>query len=218
MEEIIIIGGGGHAKVVIEAVKRSSFFKPAGIIDSLLPKGTVIEGISVLGNDDHLLKVYKEGVRNVFVAIGSVGDVSVRKKFANILSEIGFNFPCVIDKSAFVASSVKLGRGVFVAAGAVIQPAAVIGDFAIINSCASIDHDCKIGKFVHISPGSVLSGNVEVGDGTHIGTGSSVIEKRKIGSNCIIGAGSVVVNDISNNCKAFGNPCKIRSSLLPKQA
>ena len=212
MEKVVLIGGGGHAKVVIDTIRSTSSFEIAGIIDEQLPIGSKVEEVPVIGKDQDLQKLFENGIDKAFVAIGSLGSSKNRKKLVQSLEEIGFDFPSIVHNSAYMAPSVNLGKGVFVAAGTVLQSGTVVGDHAIINTRSSIDHDCQIGSFTHIAPGCVLSGGVTVGDDSHLGTGSVAIEYRKIGQNCLIGAGSVVVNDLPDGCKAFGNPCKIQSS------
>jgi sugar O-acyltransferase (sialic acid O-acetyltransferase NeuD family) len=207
---IVLIGGGGHCKVVIETLRASNGLEIAGIVDAERPIGEKVEGVPVIGRDSDLPKIFRDGISAAFIAVGSVGDTKVRRKIAERLT--GFSFPTVIHPSAQIASSAKVASGTLVAAGAVIQAGSKIGEHAIINTGAIVDHDCSLGHFVHIAPGAVLSGGVTVGDDTHIGTGSRVIESRKIGRGCLIGAGSVVVDDIPDDSKAFGNPCKVKSS------
>ena len=97
-------------------------------------------------------------------------------------------------------------------AGAILNPYATVGDHCIINTGASIDHDCKIHDFVHIAPHCTLCGEVEVGEGTWVGAGTTVIQGIHIGKNCFIGAGSVVVKDIPDDCLCYGNPARIKKN------
>lgn len=207
-KKIVLIGGGGHCKVVIDAISRANCFEIIGVIDKD-PKNLHISDIKVIGDDEVLKKVFQSGCIRAFIALGSVGNEIRRIKLDKILKKIGFILPSIVHPLAYIAESVKIDDGVFVAAGAVIQPGSHIGRNAIINTNSSIDHDCKIGNFVHITPGSVISGGVEIGENSHIGTGSSIIEYIKIGKNTIVGAGSNVVSDIPSNCKAYGNPCRV---------
>ncbi len=205
---ILLIGGGGHSKVVIDAL-RGQPCHILGIVDAQLPIGTRIDSVAVIGRDHNCETLFKKA-KNAFIAIGSITSTDVRRSIYCALHEIGFEFPTIIHPRAIVASTVVLGEGAFVGAGAVIQTGASIGSHAIINTGAVIDHDCIIGDFTHIGPGAVLSGAVSVGDDVLVGTGSVVIEGRKIGSRTLIGAGSVVVSDIPGNCTAFGSPCRIK--------
>lgn len=122
----------------------------------------------------------------------------INKKYVNII------------KGLYVCSDIKLGIGVLIAPGAVIQNGVTIGDHSIINTSSSIDHDCTIGDFCHIAPNTTLCGAVKIGSLTIIGAGSVVLPGIEIGENCIIGAGSVVNKNIPSNSKAYGNPAKIK--------
>lgn len=194
---IVLVGGGGHCKVVIDAIKSSNKFIISGIADPNLPKGKAILGIKVIGADNILPKIFKQGVKKAFISIGSTGDCSVRREIYNNLKGIGFNMPVIIHPKSIIAKDVKIQEGTFVAAGAVINPGVKIGKNVIVNTSSSIDHDCLIGDFVHIAPGVTLSGGVRIGEGTHIGTGAVVIQYINIGKNCMIKANELVKRSIS---------------------
>jgi sugar O-acyltransferase (sialic acid O-acetyltransferase NeuD family) len=210
MSGIILIGGGGHCKAVIDAIRSVGFYDICGIVDDNLDLSGRVEGVPVIGQDSDLGSLFSKNIHNAFVAIGSVGDTRVRRQIALRLREFGFILPVLVHASARVPSGVEISQGALIAAGVVIQPGTKIGENAIINTGAIVDHDCTIGDFSHIAPGVVLSGGVVVGKDVHIGTGCAVIENRTIGERAVIGAGSVVVNDIQADCTAFGNPCRPR--------
>lgn len=208
MEKIVLVGGGGHCKVVIDVIIKSKKFEIFGIVDPK-PKSSGIPGLKFIGDDSTLIDIFQSGCKNAFITVGSIGEPSVRIKLAQILTSIGFNLPIIIHPSAVIAKGVNIEVGVFIGAAVVIGPDTNIGKNAIINTKVSIDHDCKIGDFVHLAPGVTLCGGVEVGAKSHIGSGASIIEYKKIGAETLIGAGSVVTSDIPAKCKAFGNPCKV---------
>lgn len=203
-KNIVILGGGGHAKVVIDAIKRAGRFKIYGVVDASLSKDKSVLGVKVLGDDSILPGLFKKGVKFAFIGIGSIGNCSLRKRLYHELTEIGFKLPTIIHPKAVVASDVKTGDGTFIAAGAIVNPGTKIGKNVIINTRSSVDHDCVIGDFVHIAPGVTLSGSVNIDDETHIGTGASVIQGIKIGKNCVVGAGVTVRYDVTNDRKHFG--------------
>ena len=194
-EKIVLIGGGGHAKVVIDAIKKEGKFDIYGIVDPVLARGTSVMGISVLGSDDELENIFAKKVKYASIGIGSIDNSEARKRIYRNLKSIGFELPAIKHPSASIGEHVLLGEGTFVAAGAVINPSVKIGKNAIVNTRASIDHDCEIGDFVHIAPGATLSGGVRVGDETHIGTGANVVQYRTIGKECMIGAGRTIRHD-----------------------
>lgn len=208
MEEIILLGGGGHCKSVIDAILGANAYRIAGIIDIKEKLGTKVAGIEIIGTDEELNYYFHQGIKKAFITLGSIGNPKLRQKLYKSAKEIGYLFPCIIDRTAIISQSAVLGEGTFVGKGAIINSEAVIGSQCIINTGVIIEHDCKIGDFCHIAPGSTLSGGVTVGDAVHIGTNSTVIQNINIWENSIIGAGSVVVSDIASNVLAYGNPCR----------
>jgi len=210
MKKILLMGAGGHGKVVLDALLKLGTYEVQGFVDNDTKLKEVL-GIKIIGNDQDLGNLFKSGSTRAFISVGSVGDPKIRIKLAAKLKSIGFILPAIVHPAAVVAKGVEIGEGAFVAAGAVIGPDSKIGRNAIINTNASVDHDCNIGDFAHIAPGVTLSGGVEVGEGTHLGSGAAVIEYRKIGVGTVVGAGSVVVSDIPSHSKAFGNPCRVKT-------
>lgn len=193
-KDIILIGGGGHAKVVIDAINKSRNFSVYGILDPQLPKGKSILGVKVIGTDEMLPKIFKKGIRSAFIAIGAVNvdGCNARGKIYDNLKKIGFHFPVIAHPKSVIAEDAKIGEGTFIAAGAVVNSGVKIGKNAIINTSASVDHDCEIEDFAHIAPGATLSGGVKVGAKTHIGTGANVVQGTKIGKKSMIRAGALV--------------------------
>ncbi|MHC1682812.1 MAG: acetyltransferase [Clostridiaceae bacterium] len=208
MEEILLIGAGGHCRSILDTMFNLNKYNIYGILDINSKVGQDINGIPIIGTDNDLKRLYNEGIRNAFITIGSIGDVSIRYSIFTKLKLIGFNLPIIIDKTAIVSQDAFIGEGSFIGKGTIINTNVNIGNMCIINTGTIIDHDCKIGNFVHIAPGSTLSGGVEIEDNVHIGTNSTIIQYKKIGKNSLIGAGSVVVKDIAANSKGFGNPYK----------
>lgn len=198
MRKIVVVGGGGHAKVVIDAIKCGKKFKVCAISDPSLKKGDFVAGIPIVGDDGVLAGLFKKGVKDAFVGVGSIGDCSARKKIYDNLKKVGFRLPVIAHPNAVIAGDVELGEGTFVAAGAVVNPGARIGKNAILNTSSSVDHDCVIGDFVHIAPGVTLSGGVVVGEETHIGTGANVIQCVKIGKKCMIPAGTTCLDNVED--------------------
>ena len=163
-------------------------------------------GIKVIGSDDILEELFKPGVKNAFISLGSIGNTDIRRKIYSNLKKIGFKLPCIIDKTAIISRNIILGEGIFIGKGAIVNAAVEIGDNSIINSGAIIDHECKIGDFVHIAPGVSMSGGIVVENDVHIGTGSNIIQGVKIGKNSIVGAGSTIIRHIEPFSKVYGNP------------
>ena len=205
---VIIIGAGDHAKVLLDILLEQDV-TVIGLTDKSISKGTCIYGVPVIGDDSEILK-YKTDEIELVNGIGSVGNTSIRQKVFSSLKEKGYFFRSVIHEASIVSKRAKLGEGVQLLAGAIVNIEAEIDDNTIINTKTSIDHGCVIGKHCHIAPGCSFSGCVRIGDCTHIGTGTSIIQGINIGKNVLIGAGSVVINDVSDNEKAFGVRARVR--------
>ena len=195
---IIILGGGGHAKVLIDMLHRLNC-RLIGIVDPNHPIGSMLLGLNVLGADKVVFD-YSAAEVELINGVGSLPkDKGLRASLFNTFSAQGYHFKTLIDPTAFIAADVELSDGVQVMAGVIIQAGTKIATNTIVNSGAIVEHDCRIGRHVHIAPGAVLSGTVEVGDHVHIGTGAKIIQGISIGSGSIIGAGSVVTQDIACN-------------------
>lgn len=204
---VIIVGAGGHAKVVIDTLLASSI-EIIGATDSNPEKnGTCILGIPIVGADEVVLQ-YKPEQILLANGIGSVGLPKTRMRIFNYFKELGFSFINAVHPSAIVASEVILGEGVQIMAGSIIQPGCHIGENCIINTGTSVDHDCCIGSHVHLAPGVTLSGSVEIGAGVHVGTGAIMIQGIQIGRNSVVGAGAVVIKNVTENAKVIGVPAR----------
>lgn len=205
---IIVVGAGGHAKVIVDCL-RFGGWNVVGCTDSdATPRSCA--GAPVIGNDEKLEALFKDGIRHAFCAIG---DNAVRQGIGAHLASIGFELPSVCGRGVIISPSVKIGTGAAILPGAVINVDVVIGDFAIINTNSNVDHDCVIGNAAHVGPGAALAGGVRVGDRAFVGTGTSVVPERHIGADAIVGAGSVVIRDILAGAVAYGNPAKSRNSV-----
>jgi len=206
---IIVIGAGGHAKVVIDTLLSLSK-EIIGMTDpSAELNNRYIFNVPVIGTEDVICKYATDEIQLV-IGFGSVRSTSPRKKTYLYYKKLGYSFADVIHPSVIIASEVQLGEGIQLMAGSIIQPCCKIGNNTIINTGATIDHDCYIGDHVHIAPGVTLSGSVIIGEGTHIGTGTKVIEKINIGRDCLIAAGSLVITNIDDCVTVMGVPAKIK--------
>lgn len=203
-QPIIIIGNGGHAKVLTECLLLQNR-KIIGFLDKVDSINQY--GIPYLG-DDSKINTYNPKHIQLVNGIGSTSNLKLRKEIFLKFKQMGFEFTTVIHPSSIISTYSLVSEGVQILAGAILQPFSKIGQNSIINTKASIDHDCIIGGHCHIAPGVCISGNVIVKDESHIGTGACIIQNITIGKRAVIGAGSVVLNDISDGKKAYGVPCK----------
>jgi sugar O-acyltransferase (sialic acid O-acetyltransferase NeuD family) len=204
---VIILGAGGHAKVLIDSLLAS-----VGIIvgivdpDPALVSAKIL-GIPVLGGDG-VVNEYPPSEILLVNGLGSVGLPVKRLQLFERFKVMGYAFATVVHPFTVVASDVELGEGTQVMAGAVIQPGSSIGCNVIINTRASLDHDCIICNHVHIAPGVTLSGGVSVGECSHIGTGATLIQGISIGRDCIVAAGAVVTKNIADGTMVRGVPAR----------
>jgi sugar O-acyltransferase (sialic acid O-acetyltransferase NeuD family) len=208
MKKVILLGGGGHAKCVIDAMRLLRILEPAGVLDLASRKGDTVLGVKITGSDADLPALYKRGLRLAFVALGSTGDPARRIALWELAEKAGFKFPSVIHPSAMVSDHARLGQGTYIGPGAIVNAGAAIGDGCIVNSGAIVEHDCRLGNFVHVAPGVVLSAGVTVGDRSHIGTGTCTAHYLTIGEDTVVGAGSVVVKDLPAKAVCLGSPAK----------
>ena len=207
MKPVIIVGAGGHAKVLLGALLCSER-KVIGLTDFDKKKwGNLVNGVPVLGGDEVVFSYNIDEIELVN-GIGSVGSMDKRKNIYEHFKNKAYLLSNVIHPSAVVSSNAVLANGVQLLPGCIVNTGAFIGDNSIVNTRVSIDHDVSIGSHVHIAPGVTISGGATIGDSTHIGTGATVIQGVHIGSNVLIGAGAVVVKDIPDNCKAYGVPAR----------
>lgn len=201
---VIIIGNGGHAKVLTEIL----FLMKRKVLGFTTPsKEENVYHLSYLG-DDSVIYNYSPLDIQLVNGIGSTSNTFLRKRIFDHFSSADYTFAQVIHPSAVVSAYSSLGEGVQIMANAVIQPFSKIADNTLVNTSSSVDHDCIIEEHSHIAPGTILSGNVYIGKSTHIGTGSTIIQGIRIGENVLVGAGSLVLNNVKNNTTVYGTPAK----------
>lgn len=195
---LVILGGGGHAAVIAEIAARA---------------GWTVCGVAAsdggdLGDPDgagaaRVTDLVAGGAR----LHAAVGSAEVRARW---MARYGAeHFATLIDPTAQVSTSARLGAGCSVGAGAVINARARLGHGVIVNTRAVVEHDCTVGDCAHIAPGAILCGSVRVGEGAQVSAGAVVIPGRSIGANAMVGAGAVVVRDIPAAATAMGVPARV---------
>lgn len=201
---IIVVGAGGHAKVCIELLQAMGE-QVAYCVGEADSQDQCV-GIPVLKGDDNLPRLRDAGYSRLFVAIGSN---HLRERLASFAVEQGYQLVNAISPQSIISPSAQLGAGIAIMAGAIINAETVIADLGIINTGATVDHDCQIGKAVHIGPQCALAGNVAVGRQSFLGIGCKVIPEISIGENALIGAGGVVISDVNSGATAVGVPAHV---------
>ncbi len=204
---VVIYGAGGQARVLLELMDRAAISPIAGIVDDNADfHGTKINGVPVLGPIERLAALIR--VHRIHRAVIAVGNNADRKKLADHARALGLRLPVLIHPHAYVSPTAKLGEGSVVMAGAIVSANVLMGELGIVNTRASVDHDCYIGDCVHLAPGATLAGGVTVGNGTLIGVGACVIPNLCIGDDAVVGAGAVVIRDVPSNTTVVGNPAR----------
>jgi UDP-perosamine 4-acetyltransferase len=213
MSEVVGLGAGGHAKVLIEAIRSRGQHEVVALLDlDETLHGTTVLGVPVEGNDDRLPELADEGVEAGFVGVGSVGDPQRRIELFNQLKRAGLNVVGAVHPSAVVGEDVETGRGPIIAPNASLNPGTRIGDNVIVNTGAVVEHNCRLGDHTHVAPGATIGGDVSVGDRSHIGLGAAIRQGFDVGYDAVVGAGAVVIRDVPPDTVVVGVPAEPKES------
>lgn len=205
MKNLILIGGGGHCKSVID-VAESAGYTILGILDRSIPVGETVLGYKVLGNDD-LIEPYLDKAEFI-VTVGQIKSPAIRIRLNKMVKDAGGNLATVIAPTAHVSKYATIGEGTVVMHQAVVNAGAQIGVGCIVNTFANIEHDVKLIDFCHISTGAMVNGEAVIGEGTFIGSQSVVNQCVKVCNMAVVASGSVVHKDINEAGIYAGNPIK----------
>jgi sugar O-acyltransferase (sialic acid O-acetyltransferase NeuD family) len=204
---LVLLGGGGHAKSVLTVVKKLGQFRVAGYVDPK-DRGQLL-GVPYLGNDDDLKGlVSRYFLHGAVIGIGNTTLSRVRPALMQFLGTLPLECPTICSPAAVVNEEVRLGKGTVVLDGAVVNSGTTVGDCCIINTQSTVEHDCILGDNIHVAPSALLNGGVLIGNNTLIGAGSIVIQGVRICPDCVIGAGAVVVRDIQDPGTYIGVPAR----------
>jgi len=206
-DRIAILGAGGHAKVVCDALRRSLVRTHGAEIvgffdDDRARWGQTLMGVPIHGPIERLPDVPVDRV------IVGIGDNAVRRRLAEWVAARGYRLVNAIHPTAVIGEDVTIGEGVAIFANVVVNPGSSIGDHVILNTGAIVDHDCQVGDGAHLAPRATLAGGVIVGEGTFVGTSAAIVPYRKVGRWAVIGAGTVVIDDVPDDVVAVGVPAK----------
>jgi sugar O-acyltransferase (sialic acid O-acetyltransferase NeuD family) len=212
--KLLMVGSSGHASVLVDAIELTGGCEIAGYADDTVPTGTVRRGYPTLGGFKDAAKICADQlISNVVVAVGD--NWWRRKVYSDLIEKCpNLAFPAVRHPSAVVASSARIGKGAAILAGSHVGPGSRVGDFCIVNTHSSIDHDCVMHEFSSIAPGVSTGGLVEIGECSAIGVGASISDRISIGRHTVVGTGAVVVRDIPDLVVAYGNPARVQRSRV----
>lgn len=200
---LVVFGAGGHGKVVVDAAQAAGIHIDLVVDDH--PASPQLLGVQLVSSRDP----YWLGLKQ-FRFVVAVGDNLTRARLFAALQDRGGRPLNVVHPRSVLAPSVRLGLGVMICAGVVVNVDARIGDNCIVNTSASVDHDCVVEEHVHLCPGVRLAGMVRIGARSILGTGAVVLPGVRVGTGCVVGAGAVVNRDLPDRVMAYGVPCRIQ--------
>ncbi len=222
--DCVIIGAGGHGRVVLDIMQHEGRHEVVGFLDSNPDlHGRLMDGVEVLGPIQRLAGLKEQGVRGAIVAVGHNG---TRRSFGEQVQRLGHELVSAVHPSANIANNVSIGRGVVVAAGALVCAHCQIGDGVILNTGCLVDHETMIGTACHLCPGVKIAGRVTIESGAFVGIGATVIQHVRVGHDSVIGAGAVVLKDVppmstvvglpAREVKSLSNPTEFAEWLMPE--
>jgi sugar O-acyltransferase (sialic acid O-acetyltransferase NeuD family) len=191
VKDIVLIGGGGHCKAVIDVIEQEGRFNIIGIIDKPELLGKNVLGYPIIGNDSELNNLVKR-CKNVLITIGQIRSPLPRINLFDTVLKLGFTLPSIVSPRAYISQHASIGKGSVIMHDVIVGAGVKIGDNCIINTKSIVEHGSSIGNHCHISTSAVINGDVVVGNGSFIGSGAISKEGVRIGDNCFAKAGSVI--------------------------
>jgi sugar O-acyltransferase (sialic acid O-acetyltransferase NeuD family) len=207
-KELLLIGGGGHCRSVIDVIEKEGSFQIKGIIDVPEKLNQQVLGYPIMGTEAELPILLKAS-SYCFITLGQMGSSDVRYRIYNELKALGAKLPSLISPLAYVSPHASIGEGTIIMHQACVNAGASIGANCIINSQALIEHDAKVGDHCHISTAAVINGNCRVEDHVFVGSRATLRQGAKVGSGCLLGMGSVVLKDITEPGIYVGVPARL---------
>lgn len=205
----VVLGGGGHARMLIEALALAGTARVAGVLEAPgKPRGGKILDVPVLGDDALLPALKRRGITHFVVGLGGVGDNAPRRKLFEKALEAGLRPLTVVHPAAMLSPWAELGEGAQLLPGCIVNAGARVGANAIVNSGAIVEHDGVIGAHAHVATGARLAGGVTVGALAHVGLGASVKQGVVIGEGAVVGAGAAVIRDVPAGAVVAGVPAR----------
>ncbi|WP_167619060.1 acetyltransferase [Maribellus sediminis] len=207
MEQIILIGGGGHCISAIDVLESTSQYQIIGILDIPDKVGLDIQGYPVIGSDDQLEEIATD-ISNFLITVGQIQNANIRQKIFDKVLKVNGKLPIITSDLAYISKYAQIDEGTIVMHGAIVNASAKIGKACIINSKALIEHETSVGDFTHISTGSILNGQVSIGNNCFIGSNTVVANNITVCDNVIVAAGSQVLKSITKPGTYIGNPLR----------
>lgn len=211
-EKLVIWGAGSTALIVADMVRLRDEYEIAGFLDSVNPDRarTTFCGASVLGGEEQLDDLLRQGINHVICAI-TIG--RVRLQLADLARAKGFRLASAIHPQAIIAAGVPIGAGTIIMAGAVVMPGSRLGENVVISTCASVDHECDIADGAWINVAAHLGGRVIVEQAATVEIGAIIAGNVRLGADSVVGGGSLVLEDVPSGVLAYGSPAKVIRKL-----
>ncbi len=204
----MILGAGGHARVVLDALRSTGERDVAAVLDpDRALHGTVLDGVRIVGGDDRLVD-YPSASHDVVIAVVRFGRGVVRHALLEQVRSLGYQIATVVHISATVSPFATVGAGAQLMAGAIVHPGATVGEDAIVNTGAVVEHDCLVGRGAHLAPRALLGGRVVVGERAQLGLGCVILPGLHVGDGAIVGAGAVVTKNVTEHTMVIGTPAR----------
>lgn len=203
LADLVLIGAGGHARACIDIIEDRGGWRIVGLVGLPEELGTEYFGYRVVGTDQNL-RALRESCGHALITVGQIETATLRERLYRQATELGFDFPSIVARDAYVARSAVIGDGTIVMHGAIINAGARVGQNCIINSRALIEHDAVVEDHCHISTGTILNGGVYVGAGSFIGSGSTLKQGVRVGRRCLVGMGCAVRRDLAEDTRFTG--------------
>ena len=211
-EQLILVGGGGHCRSVIDVVEADGRFRIAGIVDTKEKLATELSGYKVIATDDDMDALVRQ-YRYFLVTVGQVQSGATRTRLFQLIKSRGGLLPTLIAPTAYVSPRATVGEGTVVMHRAFVNAGVRIGVNCIINTAALIEHDAHVGDFCHVSTAAVVNGDCFVGEKSFVGSRAVVSHGVRVAPNCLIGAGAVVLTDTEAGTLYAGNPAVLKKRI-----
>jgi len=214
----VVLGGGGHARVLIDSLQFQQNVELYAVLDSDRSLwGKMLLEVPILGGDEMLPEVKRQGVTHFVVGLGGTGNNQPRRKLFESAVALGLIPLTVVHPSAVCSRRARLGEGCVLYPAVVVNAGATLGINVIVNTGAIVEHDCVVGDHVHVATGARLAGTVKIGALAHIGAGATVVHCISIGEGAVVGAGATVVKDVPPHIVVAGVPARPMRTALRKQ-
>ena len=198
MDEIILIGAGGHARACIDVIELAGQYKIAGLVEKDESNSERNLGYPIVGTDEDLSNLRKK-YQYALITVGQIKSAKTRVQLFNLVKNLEYKLPLIVSPRSHVSRRSKIGDGTIIMHDVIVNINSKIGKNCIINNRSLIEHDAIIGNHCHIATGAIINGEVSVGDKTFIGSGAITKQRISINNNCIIGAGVILKNDVASN-------------------